>query len=327
MMISELKAPFIRSEATTHGIMRDVLIALIPVSAMAIVYFGIRSLHMIILGIGSAVFFEYFYQKVMKKESTLKDLSAAVTGLLIALSLPPTAPLWIVLFGTAVAIIFVKQLPGGIGKNTFNPAVFSRVLIKILFTPLITNWVLPGPDAVSSATPLSLIGSDTSVSALISFSEVPSFYDVFMGNIGGNIGETVNWAILLGFACFVIRKVICFWVPISMLGGLFLTILLFGKSDFNIALYHLTIGTAMFAAVFMVTDYTSGPMIKKARIYYVLLIGIITGVLRILFYLPGGVGIAILIMNVLAPVLDGVCTPRVFGHTGRTIPVSYVFRK
>lgn len=327
MINDEQKEPFIMSNVTEHSIMRDVLIALAPVSVMAIVYFGIRSLLMIVLGIGSAVFFEYFYQKAMRKESTIKDFSAAVTGLLIALSLPPTAPLWIVVFGTAVAIIFVKQLPGGIGKNTFNPAVFSRVLIKILFTPLITNWVLPGPDSISAATPLSLVGSDTSVSASISFSDVPSFYDVFMGNIGGNIGETVKWAILLGFAYLVIRKVISFWVPISMLGGLFLTILLFGRSDFNIALYHVTIGTAMFAAVFMVTDYSSGPMIKKARIYYALLIGIITGVLRILFYLPGGVGIAILIMNILAPVLDGVCTPRVFGHNGRIIPVSFMLRR
>lgn len=326
-MNDKLNAPFIKSKVTDQGIMRDVLIALIPVSVMAIVYFGVRSLLMIVLGITSAVFFEYAYQKAMKKEITIKDLSAAVTGLLIGLSLPPTAPLWIVVFGTAVAILFVKQLPGGIGKNTFNPAVFSRVLIKILFTPLINDWVLPGPDAVSTATPLGLVGSDTTVSVSIPFSEVPSFYDVFMGNIGGNIGETVKWAILIGFAYLVIRKVISFWVPISMMGGLFLTMLLFGRSDLNIALYHVTIGTAMFAAVFMVTDYTSGPMNKKAKIYYALLIGIITGVLRTVFYLPGGVGIAILIMNVLAPVLDGVCTPRVFGHAGRIIPVSFVFRK
>lgn len=325
-MSKELRAPFIRSKDTDHGIMRDVLIALIPVSVMAVVSFGLRSLIMIVLGIVSAVFFEYAWQKAMKKKITIKDFSAAVTGLLIALSLPSTAPLWMVVFGTAVAILLVKQLPGGIGKNTFNPAVFSRVLIKILFTPLITDWVLPGADAVSTATPLSFVGVNA-VSGATSLEEAPSFYDAFMGNIGGNIGETVKWAILIGFAYLVIRKVISFWVPVSMLTGLFLTMLLFGRSDLEFAFYHVVIGTAMFAAVFMVTDYTSGPINKKARIYYAFLIGMITGLVRHVIPLPGGIGIAILIMNVLAPVLDGVCTPRVFGQKGRIIPVSSVFRR
>lgn len=322
-MSKQLRSPFIRSKDTDNGIMRDVLIALMPVSVMAVVNFGIRSLIMIILGIVSAVFFEYAYQKVMKKKVTIRDLSAAVTGLLLGLSLPPTAPYWIVVFGTAVAILLIKQLPGGIGKNTFNPAVFSRILIKILFTPQITNWVLPGPDAVSAATPLSFIGNKSTAIP----SDAPSLYDVFMGNIGGNMGEMVKWAILLGFAYLVIRKVISFWIPVSMLSGLFLTMLLFGGSDPGFALYHVLSGTAMFAAVFMVTDYTSAPLNKKARIYYALLIGIITGVIRYSFALPGGVGIAILMMNVLAPVLDAVCTPRVFGHKGRLIPVSSVFRR
>lgn len=322
-MNKKWSSPFIRSKDSDNSIMRDVLIALIPVSVMAVVSFGIRSLIMIILGIASAVIFEYAYQKAMKKRVTIRDLSAAVTGLLIALSLPSTAPLWVVIFGTAVAILFIKQLPGGIGKNTFNPAVFSRVLIKILFTPQITNWVLPGPDAVSTATPLSFIGNGSeSIPA-----GAPSFYDVFMGNIGGNMGETVKWAILLGFAYLVIRKVISFWIPVSMLAGLFVTMLLFGESDAGFALYHVLAGTAMFAAVFMVTDYTSAPLNKKARIYYALLIGILTGVLRYSFDLPGGVGIAILTMNLLAPAVDAVCTPRVFGHKGRLIPVSSVFRR
>lgn len=322
-MRKNLKAPFIKTEASDHGIMRDVLIALMPVSVMAVVSFGIRSLLMLVLGVASAVFFEYVYQKARKKTITVRDLSAAVTGLLLALSLPVTAPLWLVVFGTAVAILIVKQLPGGIGKNTFNPAVFSRVLIKILFTPLIADWVLPGTDAVSTATPLSFIGDGSETVP----AGAPSFYDAFMGNIGGNIGEMVKWAILIGFIYLVIRQVISFWVPVSMLTGLFLTMLLFGESDPGFALYHVITGTAMFAAVFMVTDYTSGPLNKKARIYYALLIGILTGVIRYGFALPGGVGIAILIMNLLAPVLDSYCTPRVFGHRRRIIPTSSTLRR
>ncbi len=322
-MSKNLDAPFIKTKATDYGIMRDVLIALMPVSLMAVWSFGIRSFLMLTLGVVSAVSFEYAYQRIMKKEVTIKDLSAAVTGLLIGLSLPSTAPLWMVVFGTAVAILIIKQLPGGIGRNTFNPAVFSRVLIKILFSPLITDWVLPGPDAVSAATPLSFIGDGSKTIP----AGAPAFYDAFMGHIGGNMGEMVKWAILLGFAYLVIRKVINFWVPVSMLAGLFLTTLLFGESDPGFALYHVITGTAMFAAVFMVTDYTSGPLNNKARIYYALLIGILTGVIRYSFALPGGVGIAILIMNLLAPVLDGYCTPRVFGHKGRVIPTSSVLRR
>jgi Na+-translocating ferredoxin:NAD+ oxidoreductase subunit D len=322
-MSKEFKAPFIKAKASDHSIMRDVLIALMPVSVMAVVHFGIKSLIMMILGVASAVFFEYAYQRVKKKEITIKDLSAAVTGLLVALSLPANAPLWLVVFGTAVAILLIKQLPGGIGKNTFNPAVFSRVLIKILFSPLITDWVQPGTDAVSTATPLSFIGDGAEAVP----AAAPSFYDAFMGNIGGNVGETVKWAIILGFAYLVIRKVISFWVPVSVLAGLFLTMLLFGESDPFFGLYHVITGTAMFAAVFMVTDYTSGPLNKKARIYYALLIGILTGVLRYGFALPGGVGIAILIMNLLAPLLDSYCTPRVFGHRGRILPISPPLRR
>lgn len=322
-MIEILKAPFFRAKYTSQRIMLDVIIALIPVSLMAIVNFGLISLIMIILGISSAVFFEYAFQKLNNKDITINDFSAAVTGLLIALSLPPTAPLWILLFGTFVAIVIIKQLPGGIGKNTFNPAVFARVLIKILFTPWITNWVLPGPDEVSVATPLEFIGNGAEKIA----SGAPSFNDIFMGNIGGNIGEMVKWAVIIGFVYLIWRRIIDFMVPISTLTGLFLITLLFGKTNPEFAIYHVLSGTAFFASVFMVTDYTSGPLNKKAKILYALFIGILTGIIRYLFNLPGGIGIAILIGNMLAPVFDAITTPRVFGHKGRIIPFNSLFNK
>jgi electron transport complex protein RnfD len=322
-MNKKLKAPFIKSKDTNSSIMRDVLIALVPVSIMSVINFGYRSFLMILLGMVSAVCFEYAYEKVMKKEVTVKDLSAVVTGLLLGLSLPSTAPLWIVVFGTAVAIIFVKQLPGGIGSNTFNPAVFSRVLIKILFSSQISNWILPRTDAVSTATPLTFIGDGIKSIP----NNAPSFYDLFMGKIGGNIGEMVKWAILIGFIYLVVRRVINFWIPVATVTGLFLTTMLFGFSNPSFGLYHVLSGTAMFAAVFMVTDYTSGPLNNKARIYYALLIGILTGIIRYLFALPGGIGIAILIMNLFAPFLDAICTPRVFGHKDRSISFSAVFRR
>ncbi|NLY19846.1 MAG: RnfABCDGE type electron transport complex subunit D [Tissierellia bacterium] len=303
-------APFFRTKTKTANIMIDVLIALIPVSIMAIVNFGFTSLLFIALGMGSAVLFEYGFQKLTNQKSTINDLSAAVTGLLVALSYPVTAPLWIIIFGSFLAIVVAKQLPGGLGKNPLNPAVFSRVFIKITLTPFMTNWVSPLPDMTSTATPLSIIGfGQSSISGL-----APNIQDLFLGNIGGGIGETVKWAILLGFAYLVYKRVISGFMPIATLSGLFMTMLLFGKSDYYFAFYHLLSGTVLFASVFMVTDYTSGPLNPRARIYYAFSIGVLTGILRYTFPLPGGVGIAILAMNLLAPIFDTFTTPKVFGH-------------
>lgn len=303
-------APFFRSPIKSQHIMRDVLVALIPVSIMSVVKFGLGALLLMVTGVISAVFFEYLYQKLTKKKPTISDLSACVTGLLVGLSYPVTAPLWVVILGSFIAIVLIKQLPGGIGKNMFNPAVFSRVFIKIILTPFMTNWVTPLPDMTSTATPLEFIGNGQN-----SLQQgLPSLYDLFMGNLGGNIGETVKWAILLGFLYLVIRGVIHAWMPLASLAGLFLTVLLFGKSDYHYALYHLLSGTVLFASVFMVTDYTSGPINPKAKLIFALGVGILTGVIRYSFDLPGAVGVAILIMNVLAPLIDGFSAPKVFGY-------------
>lgn len=313
--MTKTKAPFLKSSIKTSDIMRDVLIALIPVSAMAIVKFGIRSLWMILIGILSSIIFEYLYQKLTKQDITVKDLSAAVTGLLVALSYPSNVPFWIIILGSFIAIVLIKQIAGGLGNNIFNPAVFSRVLIKILFTPIITNWITPGPDAVSIATPLAFVGNGQKEI----LAGAPEISQLFFGEIGGGIGETVKWAILLGFLYLVIRKIIHFEMPLAVMGGLFLTAMLFGESDLNFALYHILSGTAMFAAVFMVTDYASSPLNRRARFYYALCIGILTGILRQLFDLPGGIGVAILIMNLTAPLLETWIVPRVFGHKGVSI--------
>ena len=311
-------SPFLRTPASTRTIMRDVLIALMPVSVMAVVQFGIKSLVMMLLGITSAVLFEFLYQRIRGKRVTIRDLSAAVTGLLVALSYPVTAPLWIIVLGSFIAIVVIKQLSGGIGKNNLNPAVFSRVLIKILFTPIITRWVLPGPDLVSTATPLEFIGNGQTAIA----QGAPEMQTLFFGAIGGGIGETVKWAIILGALYLVFRRVISLKIPLATLAGLFFMGMLFGKSSLEFATYHVLSGTAMFAAVFMVTDYSSGPLNHRARVYYGLSIGILTGMIRYLFALPGGIGVAILIMNILAPIYDAWFTPRVFGHKGKRVVIE-----
>ncbi|MCR3956252.1 MAG: RnfABCDGE type electron transport complex subunit D [Gudongella sp.] len=311
-------SPFLRTPTSTRTIMRDVLIALLPVSVMAVVQFGIKSLVMMLLGITSAVLFEFLYQRIRGKRITIRDLSAAVTGLLVALSYPVTAPLWIIVLGSFIAIVVIKQLSGGIGKNNLNPAVFSRVLIKILFTPIITRWVLPGPDLMSTATPLEFIGNGQTAIA----QGAPEMNALFFGVIGGGIGETVKWAIILGALYLVFRRVISLKIPLATLAGLFFMGMLFGKSSLEFATYHVLSGTAMFAAVFMVTDYSSGPLNHRARVYYGLSIGILTGMVRYLFALPGGIGVAILIMNILAPIYDAWFTPRVFGHKGKRVVIE-----
>ncbi|MDY6065734.1 MAG: RnfABCDGE type electron transport complex subunit D [Finegoldia sp.] len=309
-MVKIKSAPFIRSKTDTKSIMLDVIIALIPVSIMAVVKFGYRSLILILTGIISSVLFEYLYQRLSKKEVTISDLSACVTGLLVGLSYSITTPIYVIILGSFIAIVLVKQIPGGLGHNPFNPAVFSRVFNKIIFTPLITNWVSPLPDMTSSATPLSYIGNGQNFIPQAAY----PLSDLFFGNIGGNIGETVKWAIILGFIYLCFKRIISPLVPLATLSGLFFTMLLFGKSDYYYALYHVLSGTAMFAAVFMVTDYTSGPAHHKARVYYALGIGILTGVIRYVFNLPGGMGVAILIMNMLSPIFDLSFNPVVFGY-------------
>lgn len=309
------KAPFLRSPMTTDVIMRDVMIALIPVCVMAVVHFGFRVILMLILGMFSAVLFEYIFQKLTKQTVTIDDLSAAVTGLLVSLSYPVTAPWWIIVLGTFIAIVCIKQLAGGLGKNHFNPAVFSRVLIKILFTPWMTNWVSPGLDAVSVATPLEFIGNGQNTLV----DGIPTMTDLLIGNIGGGIGETTKWAIAIGFIYLVVRRIIRWEVPVATLAGLFLMGMLFSGSNVTYGLYHVFSGTAMFAAVFMVTDYSSSPMNRKARIFYALAIGIVTGLLRYAFDFPGGIGIAILLMNLIAPLFDAWNAPRIFGEKGTRV--------
>lgn len=309
------KAPFLRTHQTTASIMQTVLIALIPVVVMAVVHFGPRVLLMLAVSTISAVLFEYGHQKWAKKETTIHDFSAAVTGVLVGLSYPVTAPFWILVLGSFIAIVVIKQWAGGIGKNHFNPAVFSRILIKILFTPWMTNWVSPGLDAVSVATPLEFIGNGQNALA----NNLPPLTDLLVGNIGGGIGETTKWAIAIGFVYLVARRVIRWEVPVATLAGLFLMGMLFSGSNVTYALYHVLSGTAIFAAVYMVTDYSSSPMHRKARIFYALAIGILTGLIRYAFDFPGGIGIAILLMNLIAPLFDAWNVPRVFGEKGKRV--------
>ncbi len=310
MNLSTEPAPHLLSSKTDASIMRDVIVALLFPAAAAVCLFGTRALVMCAVGIGSSVLFEAAYQKVAGRKITVSDYSAAVTGLLVALSLPVTAPLWTIILGNAFAIIVIKQFSGGLGHNVLNPAVGARVMLKIFFEPRITRWVMPGTDAVSTATPLEYIGHfSRSLSA-----ELPPLDHLFWGYIGGEIGTTSKLFIILGFTYLASRKAVDPRVPLAAILGV--AAIIFPYSGFNLTFtaYHALSGALIFAAVYMVTDYSSGPMKIKAKILFAFLVGVLTAALRIILDLPGGIGIAILIMNLFAGALDKIATPRVVGY-------------
>lgn len=304
-------SPHLRSARTSSRIMMHVLIALCMPSVAAVFFFGFRVVLMIVVGIASAVLFEYVFQRIRNKKTTISDGSAAVTGMLMGLSLPTSAPIWTLLLGTAFAIIVVKQLGGGIGRNLFNPAVGARVMLKIFFTPWITNWVLPGVDAVSTATPLEFIGQGVRTVP----SGLPSLRNLFLGvELGGNSGETSKLMILIAMAYLVFFKIISPKIPLLYVGTVAVIMFLFSGFNVEFAATHILSGTLFFAAVFMATDYSSGAITPKGQTLFAIGCGVLTAIFRILFNFPGGVGFAILVMNMIAPWIDKQCTPRIYGH-------------
>ncbi|NCC78315.1 MAG: RnfABCDGE type electron transport complex subunit D [Clostridia bacterium] len=307
-------SPHIRTPRTTPWVMTQVLIALIPPAAAATYFFGWKVLLLIALGMLTSVASEYLFQKLTYRKITIGDRSALVTGALLGLSLPVTAPWWSVVIGSVFAIVIVKQLPGGIGKNTFNPAVAARVMLKAFFSPWITNWVLPGPDAVSSATPLEYIGGGIKTVS----DQVPELFDLFMGfNLGGNAGETSKLLILVGMVYLIVRRIINPKIPIFYI---LTAVLVTGfYSGFNLEFMgsHAFSGTLFFAATYMATDYSSGALTPEGKTVFAVGAGVLTAFFRIAFTYPGGVGFAILIMNALAPHIDQKLMPRIYGHKKR----------
>ena len=307
-------SPHLFSKKTSSWIMQQVLIALLFPTIAATYFFGWRVLLMVAVGSISSVLFEYLYQKIARVKLTISDYSSAVTGMLIGLSLPVTAPIWSIIVGSAFAIIVVKQLPGGIGRNAFNPAVAARVMLKVFFTPWITNWVTPQPDVVSTATPLESIGN---FSRTVS-DDVPGLWDLFLGvGLGGNVGETSKLAILLGLAYLVIRGIINFKTPLLYVLTVAIITSIYGDFSFVYMMTHVLSGTLLFGATYMATDYSSGALTPDGQTVFAIGCGILTAVIRIVFDFPGGVGFAILIMNALAPTIDKYLAPRIYGHRKR----------
>ncbi|WFD11443.1 RnfABCDGE type electron transport complex subunit D [Tepidibacter hydrothermalis] len=305
-------SPHLRSKEDTSSIMRDVVIALIPATIAAVYYFGMGALGVIISALIGAVASEALCQKLMNKPVTINDWSAIVTGLLVAFNIPASAPLWIPFVGSVFAIVIVKQLFGGIGHNFMNPALAARAMLLASWPVEMTSWVTPGPDAVSTATPLAIIKGAEAIDMA-----KPSFFDLLTGNIGGCIGETSAILLILGGVYLLYRGVITYVIPAYYIGTVFVLTLIFGGFDVANSMYHLFAGGLMIGAFFMATDYSSSPMTQKGQIIYAIGCGALTTIIRLWGGYPEGVSYSILLMNVAAPLIDKYVNPKVFGEVAK----------
>lgn len=312
-------APHIFVKDSTASIMRDMLIALFPAAAVAIWYFGPRAALIIALGVLSAVLFEFAYQKLSHRAVRVCDLSAAVTGLLLALNLPAGAPWWLPVVGSGIAILLVKQLFGGIGDNFMNPALTARAILMASWPSRMGAYSAPtywsGADAVSAATPLSFAdGVSAATGASSATPALPAanygLFDLFFGNIPGALGEVCKAAILLGLLYLLLRRVISWRIPVTLLASFALCMWAFG---FN-PLEGVLTGGVLFGAVFMATDYTTSPMSVPGQFLYAALCGALIAVIRAWGSYPEGVTYGILIMNIATPLIDRYIKPRVYGH-------------
>ncbi len=300
-------APHIRSNDSTKRLMLDVIIALIPTSLAGVYLFGLQAALLLALSMVSAVLAEYLWQVVAKQAVRIGDLSAVVTGLILGLNLPPTAPWWIAVLGSFFAIVLVKQLFGGIGDNFMNPAMAARAILLSSWPVRMTAYVLPtffgSVDAVSSATPLAGYQAST--------------MDLFLGNIPGSIGEVCKAAILIGLIYMIIRKTIFGHVPLIFLGVTALLSWMMGpRGAFTFdgdPLAAILSGGVMFGAVFMATDYTSSPMTIPGQAVFAAGCGLIVCIIRAYGNYPEGVTYAILLMNIVTPLIDKYMRPKVYG--------------
>jgi electron transport complex protein RnfD len=299
--------------------MLDVVIALIPTAAAGVYLFGTNAALILALSTVSAVLSEYLYQVIRKQEVRIGDLSAVVTGLILGLNLPPTAPWWLPVVGSAVAIIIVKQLFGGIGDNFMNPAMAARGILLASWSLRMTAFIAPtyfnSVDAVASATPLSAaapaaVDATSHVTNAAAAYQMPSLFDMFLGKMPGSIGEVCKAAILLGLLYLFIRKVISWQIPVVMLGTVALMTWIFGDDP----LQALMMGGVLFGAVFMATDYATSPMTGSGRIIYSAIIGLIVVIMRKFGVYPEGVTYAILLGNIAAPLIDKYSKRRVYGE-------------
>lgn len=295
-------SPHARSQVTTKVIMRDVTIALLPAAVFGVYNFGIKALITILTCIAASVLSEYIYEKLLHRPITTGDYSAVVTGLLLAMNLPATAPIWMSLIGSVFAIIVVKQLFGGLGQNFMNPALAARCFLLISFTGRMTDFAV---DGMTGATPLAALKAGESVDVT----------KMLIGTTQGTIGETSAILVLAGAAYLLVRKVISFRIPGAYLGAFALFVLIFGGHgfDMNYLAAQLCGGGLMLGAFFMATDYVTSPITPKGQLVFGVLLGVLTGIFRIFGGSAEGVSYAIIFGNLLVPLIERVTIPTPFG--------------
>lgn len=304
--------PHVRSKDSVQGIMRDVLLALLPATVMGIYYFGMSALMLVVISVLSAVFFEFLYQKLMKRTITIDDLSAAVTGLLLALNMPASAPWWMPIVGSAFAILIAKQLFGGLGQNFINPALAARAFLLASYPTAMTTWTDPTglADATTYATPLAVLKNASTNGFVPGNSDLMS---ALTGSIGGCIGETCAIALIIGGAYLIYRKVISWRIPVIYIATVFILMALIGRGGLRVPVYEIFVGGLMLGAFFMATDYASSPVTAKGQIIFAFGCGLLTTLIRIFGGYPEGVSYSILIMNLCVPLIDRFTQPKIFG--------------
>lgn len=317
-------SPHVRDKSSTRSIMWDVIFALIPTSIFGIYNFGIRAAVLIAVCIATCLLSEYIWQKCMKLPLTVNDGSAVLTGLLLALNLTPTFPIWMAILGSIFAIIIVKQLFGGLGQNFMNPALGARCFLMVSFAGQMTSFA---HDGITGATPLAIIKagsrSDSIQKILTSgdgkTQEATSLLKMFIGSTGGTIGETCAIALLIGAAYLLIRKIISWRIPVCYIAVFAIFILLFGGRGFDLTYLaaELCGGGLLLGAFFMATDYVTSPLTPKGQIVYGLILGIVTGIFRLWGASPEGVSYAIIFSNLLVPLIERYTLPTAFGKGGQ----------
>lgn len=326
-MLKISTAPHINSPLTTNIIMRDVIIALSPALLVAILFFGIGALKVIVTAVAGCVLFEYLTCRyLLKIAPTTNNLSAVVTGLLLAFNLPSDMPIWMILIGCFVAIMIAKMAFGGLGKNVFNPALVGRVFLFISFPVQMTSWPKPdflkflNVDVETGATTLGIlkhIDAESSATKLSSqISDLPNYWQMFVGYTGGCIGEISTLALLLGLAYMLWRKIITWHIPFYYISTVFVFSGILWLHSNNIQVEPVTqllSGGLMLGAIFMATDYVTSPMSKTGQIVFAVGCGLLTVIIRHYSAYPEGVSFAILIMNAFVPIIDYFTIPRIFG--------------
>ena len=300
--------PHIRSNDTTRSIMLDVIIAMLPALIWSVVEFGVRALAVTLVSVAGSVFFEWLYRNILKKPQSVGDLSAVVTGMLLAFVCPVNVAYWQILIGDAFAIIMVKQLFGGIGKNFLNPALAGRAFMLASFAST--------ADIVTAATPLTYLKGDDIAATFQTLTETYSVGDMFLGKCGGSLGEVSALCLLLGLVWLLYRKVISWHIPVSYIATVAVLTLIFprgGADAVQWMLYNLFGGGLMLGAIFMATDYSTSPITKKGQLIYGIGCGLFTVFIRYFGSYPEGVCYSIMVMNCVAPLIDKCTKPARFG--------------